>query len=82
MKALKKRLNKYLILASTDQSKEVLTKYTELWNKIKKLIQKINGKSGAYDEKYMKIKFDLDDNLLLNEILKLHNLTKVVRFAF
>ena len=82
MNTLKTRRNKYLILPSTDQSKEVLTKYTELWNKIKKLIQKINGKSGAYDEKYMKIKFDSDDNLLLNEILKLHNLIIVVRFAF
>ena len=32
-----------------------------------------------YDEQYMKIKYNLDDNLPLNKILKLHNLTTVVR---
>ena len=30
----------------------------------------------------MKIKFSSDDNLLLNKILKLHNLTTVVRPVF
>ena len=30
----------------------------------------------------MKIKFDSDDNLHLNKILKLHNLTIVVRSVF
>ena len=28
--------NKYLTLVSTDKNKEVLIKYTELWDKIKK----------------------------------------------
>ena len=32
-----------------------------------------------YDEQSMKIKYNLDDNLPLNKILKLHNLTTVVR---
>ena len=31
---------KILIFASTDKNKEVLTKYTELWDKIKDLIEK------------------------------------------
>ena len=30
----------------------------------------------------MKIKFNLDDNLPLNEILNLHNLTVIVRSVF
>ena len=30
----------------------------------------------------MKIKFNFDDNLLLDKILKLYNFTIVVRFAF
>ena len=34
---------------------------------------------GDYDEKHIKIKFNADDNLPLNKILKLHNLTLVVR---
>ena len=33
-------------------------------------------------KKVMKIKFDSDDNLLLNKILKLHSLTIIVRSAF
>ena len=31
--------NKYLTLVSTDKKKELLTKYTELWDKIKNLIE-------------------------------------------
>ena len=58
---------KYLTLVSTDKKKEVLTKYTELWDKIKSLIKKINDKPGDYDEKCMKIKFNSDDNLPLNK---------------
>ena len=34
--------NEYLVFASTDKNKEVLTKYTELWDQIKNLIEKIN----------------------------------------
>ena len=41
MDALKKKNgNKYLIFASTDKNKEVLTKYAERWNGIKNLIEK------------------------------------------
>ena len=38
--------NKYLTLVSSDKNKEVLTKYTELWDEIKNSIEKINNKSG------------------------------------
>ena len=31
---------------------------------------------------FMKIRFESDDNLLLNEILKLHMLTVIVRSVF
>ena len=40
--------NRYLNLASKDKNKEKLKKYTELWNKKKNLIEKINGKPGEY----------------------------------
>ena len=36
--------DKYSIFASTDKSKEVFTKYTKLWDKVKNLIEKINRK--------------------------------------
>ena len=74
--------NKYLLFASTEKNKEVLTKYTELWNKIKNLIRKINDILGEYGKNFKKIKFNSGDNLLLSKILKLHNLTIVPRSSF
>ena len=35
--------SKYLVFDSTDENKEVLKKYTELWNGIKNEIETING---------------------------------------
>ena len=73
--------NKYLVfdstqLHSTDGNKEVLKKYTELWDGIKNEIETINGgKKGEYGKGFMKIKFNTDDNLPLNKPLKLHLLT-------
>ena len=46
------------------------------------MIKKINDKPGDYDEKNMKIKFNSNDNLPLNKILKIHNITRVIRFVF
>ena len=75
--------NKDLIFASRDKSKEVLTKYLKLQDDIKYLIKIINGgEAGKYEKEYMKIKFISDDNLPLNKILKLHNLTIIVRSFF
>ena len=74
--------NKCLVFASTDKSKEVLKKYIGLLDGIKILIQKRNGKSGKYEKDYMKIKFNSNDNLPLNKILKFHNLTIIFRSIF
>ena len=46
---------KYLTLVPTNESKEKIKKYEELWIKIKK--------------KYMKIKFNMDDELPLNKTI-------------
>ena len=59
-----------------------MTKYTELWNKIKNLIEKINDKPGEHEKDFMKIKFNSNDDLTLGKILKLHSLTIVVRSVF
>ena len=59
-----------------------MEKHTELWNGIKKGIKTIDDKSGEYRKDFKKIKFDSDDNLPLNEILKFHNLTIIVRSVF
>ena len=50
-------------------------------DKIKNLIETINGKPSDYDEN-MKIKFISDDGLTLNKVLRLYNLTIVVRSVF
>ena len=74
---------KYLVFYSTDENKEVLKKYTELWDGIKNEIETINGgKKGEYGKDFMKIKFNTDDNLPLNKPLKLHLLTIIVRCIF
>ena len=74
-----KKKNNNLILASTDKNKELLTNYTELWDVIKNLIEKINDKPGEYGKDFMKIKFNSDDNLALTKIQRLYNLTIIVK---
>ena len=55
----------------------------ELWNKIKYLIKLINSsKEGEYGKDFMKIKLDSDDNLPLNKIFKIRNMTIVIRSVF
>ena len=75
--------NKYLNFASTDKNKQVLGKYTKLWDEIRYHIQTTNAaKSGECDKDYMKINFISDDYLPLNKILKLHMLTIIFRPVF
>ena len=63
--------NKYLTLVPTNESKEIIKKYEELWSKIRDLIKSITKTSGDYDEKYMKIKFDSDADLPLNKTIEI-----------
>ena len=75
--------SKYLVFDSTDENKEVSKKYRELWYGIKNEIETINsGKKVEYGKNFMKVKFNTDDNLPLNEPLKLHLLTIIVRCLF
>ena len=75
--------NKYLTFASADKNKEVLKKYTELCDGIKNSIEKRNdSKAGEYGKDFIKIKFNSDNNLPLNEILNLHMLAVIVRSVF
>ena len=74
--------NDYLRLVPTDESKDTLKKYEELQNKIKDLIGSITSNSDNYDEKYMKIKFNSDDDVPLKKALELYNMVIVVRSIF
>ena len=75
--------NKYLIFDSADENKEVLKKYVDVWDGIKNKIKAINGGEENYYEKdFMKIKFNSDDDLPLNTLLKFHLMTKIIRCVF
>ena len=63
--------NKNSTLILTNENKEKNKKYEELWIKIKDLIRSVTKISDDYDGKYMKIKFNLDDELLLNKIINI-----------
>ena len=62
--------------------KEVLSKYTELWDGIKNLIWQIDDKPDKHAKDFQKIRFESNDNLLLNKPLKFHALTLIVRYVF
>ena len=55
---------------------------TNRGSKIKNQIRTIISNTNNYDEKYMKIKSNSDDNLPLNKTLELHNMIIVVRSVF
>ena len=75
--------NKYLIFDSVDENKEVLKKYADVWDGIKNKIKAINGdKENDYGKDYMKIKFNSDDDLPLNKLLKFHLMTIIIRCLF
>ena len=72
--------SKYLTLVPTNKSKE--KKYEELWSKIRDLIRSIAKSFVDHDEKYIRIKFNLDDELPLNKTIEVSTLTIVVRATF
>ena len=72
-----------MIFASTDNNKEVLEKYTKLWNQIKNQIETINGGEPIKYKKYfMRIRFKSDDDLPLGKILSIPSMIIVVGSAF
>ena len=75
--------NKYLVLNDVDENKEVLKKYKEIWEGVKKEIETINsGEKIEYEEDYMKIRFKSNDDLPLNKPIKLRLLAIIIRSVF
>ena len=65
-----KDANKYLIFNSADENKEILKKYNEVFDGIRDEIIAINGgKEVDYEKDYIKIKFNCNDSLTINEPL-------------
>ena len=54
----------------------------ELWSKIKDFIRLITKNSDDYNEKYMKIKSNSNDELPLNKTIKIPTMTIVVTAVF
>ena len=77
-----KGVNKYLVFDSTDENKELLKKYNDVFNGIRNKIKKISGDECDYEKDYMKIKFNSDDNLPLKKPLKFHNMAITIRSVF
>ena len=64
--------NKYLVLDDIDETKEVLNKYKEVWECIKKEIETINGgKKIEHGKDFLKIRFKSNDDLPLNKPIRL-----------
>ena len=77
-----KGVNKYLIFDSTDENKELLKIYNDVWDGIKDKIKEVSSGQCDYEEDYMEIKFNSDDDLPLNKPLKFHNMTIINRSVF
>ena len=73
-----KGMNKYLIFDCTDENKELLKEYDDVWNGIKNKIKEVSSGECDYEKDFMKIKFNSDDNLPL----KFHNMTITIRSVF
>ena len=74
--------NNYSLLVPTNESKEIIKKYEELWFKIRDLIRLITKNSDGYDKKYMKMKFNSDDELPLNKTIEIPSMIIIVRDVF
>ena len=71
--------DKYLIINS--ENGDIMQKYQEVFNGTKEIIKKINGCNQPikYDDNYMKIKFNTDDNIPLNKIIYFPTITIIIR---
>ena len=77
-----KGMNIYLVFDSTDENKELVKKYNDVFNGIRDKIKEIDNKKCDYEKDYMKIKFNSDDDLPLNKSLKFHLMTITIRYVF
>ena len=77
-----KCVNKYLVFDSTDENKELLNNYNDVFNGIRDKIRKINNNECDYEKDYMKIKFNKDGDLPLNKSLKFRLMTITIRHVF
>ena len=75
----KKESNKYLIFDSTDENKELLKRYDDVFNVLIDKIKKIDDDWLQYTKDYTKTEFNSNDNLPLNKLLKFYQMTITIR---
>ena len=64
------------------KAKKKIKKHEELSSKIRDLVRLITKNSDHFDEKYLKIKFNWDDNLPLDKTTEILSMIIAVRAAF
>ena len=71
--------DKYLIISP--ENGDTIQKYQEVFDRLKEIVKKINdySKPIKYDDNYMEIKFNTDDNIPLNKIIYLPTITITIR---
>ena len=78
----KKGLSKYLVFDSTDENKELLKKYSDVFNRIMSKIREIDDDWLDYAKDYIKIKCSSDDDLSLNKSINFRLMTITIRCVF
>ena len=73
---------KYLIFDSTDENKELLKKYSDVWSGSKNKVVKISVGEWDYEKDFLKIKINSDDDFPLKKSLKFHMMTIIMRSVF
>ena len=71
--------DKHLIISS--ENGDIMQKCQEFFDGIKEILKKINDYSYPmkYDDNYMKIEFNTNDNIILNKIIYLPTITITIR---
>ena len=61
---------------------DVLRKFTNIWKSIRVKIEENACSIVQYDKDYMKIKFESNDNLPIDNIVNIHQVTIIIRNVF
>ena len=74
-----KGVNKYLVFDSTDENKELLKKYNNVFDGIMAKIKEVDDSEGDYENDHIKITFNSNDDLPLKKPLKFHLITLTIK---
>ena len=61
---------------------DVLRKFASIWKSIRAKIEENRDGIVQYDKDYMKIKFESNDNLPINNIVNMQQVTIIIRSVF